>query len=118
MSFTQPQNMKRMISKNIIPKLGISFIFIIQILLVITEKKARLPFSYATFKTQTGWGYNILVDNKIFIHQDKIPVFEKDVSFNSENDAKKTAELILTKLKTGKQPSITSFELQDALQVK
>ncbi|MDB5223007.1 MAG: hypothetical protein JWN83_1674 [Chitinophagaceae bacterium] len=58
-----------------------------------------------------GWGYNILVDNKVFIHQEYIPAIAGKRAFLSKEDAMKTAALAIEKLKKGKQPIITKSDL-------
>ena len=34
----------------------------------------RKKMDYKTFHTTAGWGYDILINKKIFIHQEYIPV--------------------------------------------
>ena len=47
----------------------------------------------------SGWGYNILVDHKIFIHQEYIPsIVGKNHFFLTKEDAMKTAGLVIEKL--------------------
>lgn len=59
----------------------------------------------------SGWGYNILVDNKIFIHQEYIPAIMGKKTFANKDDAMKTAAIAVEKLKHGKQPAITQSDL-------
>ena len=59
----------------------------------------------------TGWGYEILVDHKVFIHQEYIPAIAGKKSFLNKEDAMKTAALAIGKLVKGKQPSITIADL-------
>ena len=63
-----------------------------------------------------GWGYNILVDHKIYIHQEFIPAIEGKRAFNSREDAMKTSEVAIKKLIKGKTPFITKEEL-DSLHI-
>jgi hypothetical protein len=84
--------------------------------LVFKKEKKVSVLSYSTFKTNTGWGYDILLNKTIFIHQENMPVVEKPSGFTKEIYAKQTAELILTKLLAKKSPSVSSFELQNILQ--
>ena len=63
------------------------------------------------FKTGNGWGYDIMVDKKIFIHQETIPAIAGNRSFSSEHDAVKTGNLVVKKLVKGKFPSLTSEEI-------
>lgn len=67
---------------------------------------------YTTYKTEIGWGYDILVNKKIYIHQDYIPAVQGKQGFESETQAATVAEAILDKLKNGKKPFITLAELK------
>lgn len=67
-------------------------------------------------RTPEGWGYNILVDHKIYIHQDFIPVIEGNKAFKSKEDALKTSEVAIKKLIKGQIPSINKREL-DSLNI-
>lgn len=62
----------------------------------------------------TGFGYDILVDGKLYIHQPHIPAISGSKGFLSEEDARKTAEFITEKLKNTKDlPSIKKEELDN-----
>lgn len=71
----------------------------------------------AVFESQAGWGYEIIIDDKIYIHQSYIPAISGTKSFSSKNDALKVAEYVATKIKKyHKLPSLTYNEL-DSLNV-
>ena len=59
----------------------------------------------------SGWGYEILVDHKIFIHQEYIPAIPGKKAFLTKADAMKTAGLVIEKLVKGEQPAITKNDL-------
>ena len=63
-----------------------------------------------TFRTQNGWGYEILVNDTVFIHQETIPCVPGHSGFRKEEQAAKTADLIINKLKRGQLPTVTIFE--------
>jgi len=65
-----------------------------------------------TFHTVSGWGYNILVDDTVFIHQAAIPVINGKQGFAKREQAEKTAAIIINKIKKGESPIVTIFELQ------
>lgn len=67
-------------------------------------------------KSGQGWGYNILVDHKIYIHQQWIPAIEGKKAFINKEEALKTADVAVAKLIRGKQPYITKQEL-DSLRI-
>lgn len=59
----------------------------------------------------SGWGYEIRVDHKIFIHQEDIPAIVGKKEFLTREDAMKTAGLVVEKLVRGKKPAITKDDL-------
>ena len=70
-----------------------------------------------TFKTDNGWGYDIYLNDKKYIHQQNIPAISGDKGFSNKADAEKTAELVITKIKKNiMPPSVTPNEL-DSLRV-
>jgi hypothetical protein len=78
----------------------------------VDDKKDLIPITSQTFKTADGWGYNIMVDNKLFIKQATIPVVEGNKSFATEQDAEKVGTLVLNKIKQHQKPSVQKTELQ------
>ena len=58
------------------------------------------------------WGYNILKDDKLFIHQTSIPGLSGNEGFKSKLDAEKVARLVIEKLEKGEMPpTVTKEEL-------
>jgi len=70
----------------------------------------------AAIQVGNGWGYNILVDNKVYIHQYCIPAVGGNKVFSSKEDALKTARVVVEKMMKGKIPSITRHDL-DSLNI-
>ena len=68
-----------------------------------------------TFGGFNGWGYDILVDDELFIHQESIPTRPGKAGFQKKEQAEQTAQLIINKLKQGQVPAVTTFELQQIL---
>lgn len=59
-----------------------------------------------------GWGYNILVDGKIYVHQPNIPAIMGNSGFGSEEKAQKAGEFVVSKIKNNiLPPSVTPEEL-------
>lgn len=63
----------------------------------------------------SGWGYEILKDGRVFIHQEYIPVLEGKQVFQTKEDALKVGIRVRDKLKKGESPSLTSQELTELL---
>ena len=68
--------------------------------------------SYQTFHRRSGWGYNIVVDGKLSIHQEYIPAIAEKKEFSTETQAKETAQLVVYKLKNNKSPTLTKTEVE------
>ena len=66
---------------------------------------------YKTFHTTLGWGYDILVDKRLFIHQECIPVLAQKRGFATEESARAVAQIVVHKLKNNDLPTLSSSEL-------
>jgi len=59
-----------------------------------------------------GWGYDIMIDGKIYIHQPNIPAIMGNNGFSSEEQARAAGEFIVSKImKNILPPSVTAEEL-------
>jgi Domain of unknown function (DUF4907) len=68
--------------------------------------------SVKTIQQNSQWGYDILVDGKLYIHQPSIPSVPGNEGFKTEEDAKKTGEFIEYKIQHHiMPPSVTPEEL-------
>lgn len=73
-----------------------------------------VPLEVIAIPVNEGWGYEIYVDNKLFIRQNNIPAVSGLHNFTSREQALKTAGIAVAKMKAGKKPIITSDELKHA----
>jgi hypothetical protein len=80
------------------------------------EQKKLTKVSSNLFKTEAGWGYNILVNGKIYIHQQCIPAASSTYGFKSKEEAERVSVLVLQKIEKGKAPTIKLREL-DSLKI-
>lgn len=64
------------------------------------------------FNHGNGWGYVVLLNDKLFIKQEHIPAIEGNKTFVKETDALKVAGLVVAKLKKNGKPTIAVEELQ------
>ena len=68
--------------------------------------------TFQTFKVDTGWGYKIYKNKKLFIYQNLIPAVNGHFLFKSQKDAEKTALLVIKKMtKEAGLPALTISEL-------
>jgi hypothetical protein len=56
------------------------------------------------------WGYDILVDKKLTIHQPSIPSLPGNEGFKTKEGAEKVANLVIGKMKKGEMPPSIDIE--------
>ncbi|OQP54357.1 hypothetical protein A4H97_23025 [Niastella yeongjuensis] len=59
---------------------------------------------YSTFKTEHGWGYDILVNDRIVIHQPMLPGKAGFNGFTTEQEAGTYAQNVIESIKSGTHP--------------
>lgn len=60
-----------------------------------------------------GFGYDIYVNGTLFIHQARIPCLQGKKGFKTKADARKVANLVMTKIKNGlNPPTVTISDMQ------
>lgn len=79
------------------------------------EKVAANPYENSeitvnTFKEDSGWGYEVLIDGNIYVHQPNIPAVGGNNGFKNETDARTTGNLAVEKIKKGIIPPTLSVE--------
>ena len=73
-----------------------------------------------TIKTKTGeqgYGYDVLKNGTVYIHQPIIPAVAGNQGFSSESHAQKTAEFVVYKIAHNIIPPSVSYEELDSLGV-
>jgi hypothetical protein len=75
-------------------------------------------YSIEVYSVSTGYGYKILRGKDILINQAHIPAVNGIVHFYSEEQAKKTASLAITKIRSGFFPPTISIHELDSLKIK
>lgn len=72
-----------------------------------------LPIELKTVQLGNGgWGYDIYVDHKQYIKQDRIPAVAGLHAFVSEEEAERTGKLVVEKIKKGEHPALSKVEIQ------
>jgi hypothetical protein len=69
-------------------------------------------YKITTFKSENGWGYDVVHNGKVYIHQPFMPVIEGNVPFEKRKYAREAAKIVVKKLRENKPPSITMEELK------
>ena len=70
------------------------------------------------FQDSLGWGYNVMINDTIFIHQRIIPGIPGNSGFKTEEQALSVGKLVVEKMKKSKRfPTVNPHEL-DSLGIK
>jgi hypothetical protein len=64
------------------------------------------------YKVSDGWGYQIKVNDKVFIDQPFIPVITRNKPFPSRRTASKAGKIVKQKLINRKMPSLTEEDFK------
>jgi len=65
-----------------------------------------------TYQVQEGWGYQILLKDKVYIDQPFIPVLQGKVAFPDKRSAHRAGKLVKQKLVDHKLPALTKEDLK------
>lgn len=79
--------------------------------------KPALQFKIIPAPNNT-WGYDILKDRKVFIHQPNRPGMAGTSGFATKNDATKVALLVIAKIKKGEMPPTVTLQELRALHIQ
>ena len=75
-----------------------------------------IQLTYKTYHTPLGWGYDVLMNDTLFIRQEQMPAVQGTKGFRSEEDAATVANLVIERMKTKKLPTIYLRDL-DSLKI-
>jgi hypothetical protein len=93
------------------------FIFLLTLILIaVLSTCSGSGYKLELIRSDGGWGYDILANNKLYIHQPYMPAVEGKHPFSSRQFARKTGRLVIRKLKNHKVPSVTRDEIKDILE--
>ena len=86
------------------------------------EKEVPNPYENSeitavAIEGENGWGYDVLIDGNIYVHQPTIPAVGGNKGFKSETDAKMAADLVIGKIRAGILPPTVSVEELQAIGV-
>ncbi|MCG2613884.1 DUF4907 domain-containing protein [Terrimonas sp. NA20] len=105
------------LSKHTITVLLSSLLVSITILAYKTRRqpvKEAARYSAEVFSVWNGWGYDILVDDSVIIHQESIPSIGRGIPFPEKKQAQQAANLVLEKLSNSDDlPTLTKDEVAE-----
>ena len=96
-------------------KLSVIALFAVLIIMIIACTGRGHFYELELFRSGNGWGYDIQIDNRPYIHQPYMPAVEGDVPFSDKQSARRTGRLVINKLRNHTTPGITREELKDIL---
>lgn len=79
------------------------------------KSSVEVTIEIKTFKMDNGWGYDIFKNGKAYIHQPNIPAVSGNFAFKTEEQARKTAEMVAYKIKNNIIPPSMTIEELDSL---
>ena len=105
-------NKKIIIILGILVLLGLSFYLLTNLKTKPTEVSqfANVDITIQTFQENGAWGYDILIDGTLYIHQSNIPAVAGDKGFKTEIDAQRMAEFVVHKIRNNILPPTVSIE--------
>lgn len=112
-------------------------LFILSFFMVVSleslgQKTKRLPnqdygilyayndsLQYETYPQATGWGYKLYFRYKLLVDQPIIPALGGNQGFKTEKDAKKIAQMAMSKVAKGQMPpTLEAKEVKKKLNLK
>ncbi|HEY8893651.1 MAG TPA: DUF4907 domain-containing protein [Niastella sp.] len=72
--------------------------------LLVLKPAPERGLHYNVFKAENGWGYDVLVDERIFIHQPFIPGKPGNSGYSTKEEAAAGAKTVIESLKSGENP--------------
>jgi hypothetical protein len=89
------------------------FIALFSVLIsLLVSCNGRGPFySLKVIHSGDGWGYEIRINNRPYIHQPYIPAVEGNLPFSDKKTARRTGRIVIEKLKDHQPPGLTREEI-------
>jgi hypothetical protein len=75
-------------------------------------KKEHVLVELKAIQTPKGWGYDILTDGKIYIHQNIIPAVPGEYGFRTKEDALVVGQKVYERVVAGQMPMVSVEEIR------
>ena len=79
---------------------------------IIIHNTSQAGIKVRTYQVQEGWGYQILLKDKVYIDQPFIPVLQGKAAFPDKRSAHRAGKLVKQKLVNHKLPALTKEDLK------
>jgi len=76
-------------------------------------KKEHVLVELKAIQTPKGWGYDILTDGKVYIHQNIIPAVPGEYGFRTKEDALAVGQKVYERVMAGKMPMVSVEEVKE-----
>src|SRR3954462_3264996 len=97
--------------------IGICAIIAIAISFIQWRNRDQLYAESIVYKVMNGWGYDILVNDHVLIHQESIPVLPTQHPFETKEEARAIANLVVKKINAGQPPILTPADIETTLHI-
>lgn len=82
--------------------------------MLVSDREVVEPvYQYDVLAFESGYAYQITLNNKVCIYQPYVPAVEGRLLFWRQEDAAKVAALVVARLQRGKAPVISEEDLAD-----
>ncbi|HOW08208.1 MAG TPA: DUF4907 domain-containing protein [Bacteroidales bacterium] len=95
-----------------------SALFLMIVGIAITFIKRGHSYDLQIFRSGNGWGYDILKNDRVYIHQPFIPAIEGETPFSDRESARRTGRLVISKIRKHKIPAVSKEEIDSILTIK
>jgi hypothetical protein len=103
--------MIQMIKKNWSVLLLLLTVFAVSASLIEQKDDDKIHLTIKAFSVANGWGYDVLTNDSIYIHQQYIPAVAGNKVFTTKEQATIIGMLVMNKLKQKQSPTISLAEL-------
>ena len=85
---------------------------LVLVFIILTScKEPREILTSEVYKIKNGYGYKIILKDKVIIKQNCIPAIQGNIPFCDSLDALKVSQIVIKKIKSKKMPSIQAEDL-------
>jgi hypothetical protein len=107
-----PNIRKTTISRKSLSLFALLFVIILTSLIITIRGHS---YEVELFKSGNGWGYDILKNKMIYIHQPYIPAVPGQIPFSDKKSARKAGLLVVKKIRKHQSPALTREEIESIL---
>jgi hypothetical protein len=77
------------------------------------SRKGQMYIELKAIQTPNGWGYDILANGKVFIHQNVIPAIPGNHGFRTKEDALAVGQKVYQRVLANEIPMVSVAEIKE-----